>query len=100
MLHVSFYATLRQVVGGKTVTLDLPPGASVQTLLDALVERFPGLREKVYSPAGERYTYIHIFVNGRDAQLLPQGYATVLSPADTINIFPPVGGGQGPTRSP
>jgi MoaD family protein len=92
-MHVNFFATLRQIVGGKTVTLALHPNASVQELLDALLERFPGLRPHLYAPAGDLYPHVHIFVNGRDTQYLTQGFATPLGPDDTVNIFPPVGGG-------
>jgi MoaD family protein len=90
---VTLYATLRQVVGGKTVNLDLPPGASVQALLAALLARYPALRPHLYAPAGGLYPHVHIFVNGRDAQYLAHGLDTPLAPTDTVNIFPPVGGG-------
>ncbi len=32
-------------------------------------------------------------VNGRDAPYLPRGLDTPLSPQDSIDVFPPVGGG-------
>jgi MoaD family protein len=90
---INLYATLRQVTGGKTVSLDVPPGSTVQVMLESLLKRFPDLRRHLYAPDGVLYPHVHVFVNGRDAQYLAHGLDTPLAPADTINIFPPVGGG-------
>jgi molybdopterin synthase sulfur carrier subunit len=37
--------------------------------------------------------YVHVFINGRDAQYLPDGQCTVLTCGDKIDFFPPVAGG-------
>jgi sulfur-carrier protein len=92
-VQINLFATLRQVVGGKTVELETPEGLTVQELLDALLARFPALRSQLYDSEGTLYPHIHIFVNGRDAQYLAQGLDTALQPDDTVNLFPPVGGG-------
>lgn len=92
-MQINFFATLRQIVGGKTVELETPEGITVQGLLDALLARFPALRPQLYDAEGVLYPHIHIFVNGRDAQYLAQGLETALQPEDTVNLFPPVGGG-------
>jgi sulfur-carrier protein len=92
-MKINFYATLRQVVGSKTVDLDLSAPVTVQQMLSALLQRFPGLRREMVAPDGALYPHVHIFINGRDAQYLAQSLDTLLGPADTVNIFPPVGGG-------
>ena len=42
---------------------------------------------------GNLYSHVHIFVNGRDACYLEKEMDTVIQAEDTLNIFPPVGGG-------
>ena len=92
-MEVSFYATLRQLIGTKTVDLPLPGGSTVQLLLDAVVERYPAMREELFDERGELYGHVHVFINGKDAPYLENGLATVLTSQDKIDIFPPVAGG-------
>ena len=92
-MKVNFYATLREKAGRKTVEFDLPPASTVADLVQAVVERFPLMKEVLLSPEGDLYGHVHIFINGRDAPFLEQRLATVIHPTDTINIFPAVGGG-------
>jgi molybdopterin converting factor small subunit len=42
---------------------------------------------------GNLFAHVHVFVNGRDVQYLNNGFETVLSESDSLDIFPPVGGG-------
>ncbi len=92
-MKVNFYATLRQVVGGKTVELGAGPGTTVQAMLEALLKRYPGLRPQMFAPDGQLYRHVHVLVNGRDVQFLEEGLATPLGSNDTVNVFPAVGGG-------
>lgn len=92
-MKVNFYATLRPVVGGKTVEAPEAVGRSVQHLLDTLLRRCPELRPHLCAPDGTLYPHVHIFINGRDARYLSDGLDHVLQPDDTVNLFPPVGGG-------
>jgi sulfur-carrier protein len=92
-MKINFYATLRKVVGDKTVEIDLPERLTVQQMLTAILERYPGLRREMLAPDGTLYPHVHIFINGRDAQYLAHSLDTPIEPGDTVNIFPPVGGG-------
>lgn len=92
-MYVQFYATLRPIVGGKTVQFDLGEGITVRQLLDAMIVRFPPLREQLLDENGELYPHVHIFVNGRDAPRLEQGMETPLSFEDQLDVFPAVAGG-------
>jgi sulfur-carrier protein len=92
-MKVNFYATLRPIVGQKTVTFDLPPGITVGELVEAVVERFPPLRRELLDEDGRLYGHVHVFVNGRDAPYLADAMETVIQPADKIDIFPAVAGG-------
>lgn len=93
-MRVNFYATLRETVGGKTVDVSVRPPTSVRTVLEAVTRERPGLAEHIWKTPGEVYEHIRVFVNGRDSSLLPQGLETPLEVQDTLDVFPPVGGGS------
>ena len=92
-MRVSFYATLREIAGQKTLEIDLPDGATLQQLLDAVLLRLPGMREKLFLEDGSLRGYVHVFINGRDAPFLKEKLNTITHPSDEIDIFPAVGGG-------
>ena len=92
-MKVNFYATLRQIVGIKTVEFELKDGMTVWDLVKDIVHAFPALREELLDDEGHLYHRIHVLINGRDVPYLEDGINTVLKPDDTVNIFPSVGGG-------
>jgi len=92
-VKVHFYATFRPIVGGKTVDIEAPAGATVQTVVDAIVARFPELAEALRAEDGSVPRGVHVFVNGRGAGYLTAGYATPVGAADRIDVFPAVAGG-------
>jgi sulfur-carrier protein len=95
-MKINFYATFRQVVGGKTIIIDLPQDSSVGQLVERLVTQYPALGPQLLDPNGQLFPHVHVFVNGRDAPYLPDAMQTVLQETDTVDIFPPVGGGSLP----
>ena len=92
-MKINFYATYRPIVGGKTIDFHIEHGITVHQLVDAIIARFPALRREMLDEDGNLYSHVHIFVNGRDAYYLENGLGTVIQADDTLNIFPPVGGG-------
>ena len=92
-MEISFYATIRAIVGAKTLEIDLPEGSSVQDLLDRLIERCPPLGEKILDPNGKLSRSVQVFVDGRSASHLPDGMETKLRADQAIDIFPAVAGG-------
>ncbi len=92
-MKINVYATLRLLVGAKSVDLPLPEGSTVQQTLDMLVETYPVLRNEVLDGEGRLMQYVHVFVNGRDVHFLPDNLHTALFSRDLIDLFPPVGGG-------
>ncbi len=92
-MKVNFFATLRQIVGQKTVEIELPKNTSVQDFLEILTTQYPPMRKELLDPNGNLYRHVHVFVNGRDAPFLENGMETIIQPTDTLNIFPAVGGG-------
>jgi len=92
-VKVSFYATIRAIVGTKTLEIDLPEGASIQDLLDRSIERCPPLGEKLLDPNGKLTRSVQVFVDGRSASHLPDGLKTKLRADQSVDIFPAIAGG-------
>lgn len=92
MPTVNFYATLRAIVGQKTLQPDVPEGSSVAEVLEQLFKDYPALKPEILSDEGEIQKYVTLFVNGRDIRYL-EALATPLQPGQVLDIFPPVAGG-------
>jgi molybdopterin synthase sulfur carrier subunit len=91
-MRVNFYATLRQIVGGKTVELSLGTSTTIHQLLLEIFNRYPEMEKELLDENGNLYGHVHIFINGRDVQFL-QDMDSKISIDDKIDIFPAVGGG-------
>lgn len=87
-MRINFYAALRKIAGQKSVELDLPPGSTVNQMVEAVLMHFPSMRAKLLDKQGRIGLHAHVFINGRDAPLLEEGLDTPLSSTDTIDIFP------------
>jgi molybdopterin synthase sulfur carrier subunit len=92
-VKVRFYATLRQVVGSKSIDLPLRAGATVRELLEAVIARYPEMRASLFDAAGHLYGHVHVFINGRDAPYLERALDTELVETDSVDVFPAIGGG-------
>ena len=90
---VSFYATLRDIAGGKTVEIPVDHGVTAQELLDAIIAKFPAMKKELLQDDGRLYGHVHLFINGRDVGFLANDLDTIITPMDEVTIFPAVGGG-------
>lgn len=91
-MEVRFYATLRDIVGGRSVEVELDAGDTVNGMLERLFERYPDLEPEILDN-GELRHAVNIFVNGRSVRYL-DGLDTKLSLDEDVTIFPPVAGGM------
>jgi MoaD family protein len=92
-VRVRFYATFRPIVGGRHADVAVPAGARVSDLLDAILARWPALREHLLRPDGGLSKRANLFVDGRAVRFLPGGLDTPLEPDHEIDCFPAVAGG-------
>ena len=92
-MKVSFYATLRKIVGEKTVDIRLPENPRLRDLLDEVLSTYPGLREDLLDDSGELSRHVHLFVNGRSSKYLSAGLETPIEVSQKIEFFPAVAGG-------
>ncbi len=79
-ITVRFFASLRDTTGDKQCTLDVPDGAELVTLVQALLAYYPAL-------VGHQSSW-HFAVNHIHAE--PD---TVLRDGDRVAVFPYVAGG-------
>ena len=92
-MKVKFYATLREIVGGKTVELPLEDGVTAQELFDKMIELYPGLQKELLDDAGNLHGHVHFFINGRDIQFYDEAWDKRILPDDVVTVFPAIGGG-------
>ena len=92
-MKVNFFATLRDIAGGKAVEFDVEHGITAQELLDTIIKRFPIMKKELLDKDGKMYGHVHLFINGRDVQFMDDGFQTKITADDMVNIFPAVGGG-------
>lgn len=92
-MDVNFYATLRAIVGQKTVRVDMPPNTTALQLVEMVSEKHPALRDELLDAQNRFQRHMKMFINGREAVYLENEFDTIIQPNDKIDIFPPVGGG-------
>lgn len=92
-MKVNFYATLRSIVGQKTVEVDMLPQATARDLVNLIIQDYPDLRKELLDEQNEFSRFMKFFINGREAVYLEDKMNTVIQPDDKVDIFPPVGGG-------
>jgi molybdopterin synthase sulfur carrier subunit len=92
-MQVSFFAAMRQIVGGRDFDVSLPADATVRDLAEELARRWPALREQLFTDAGALSGRVAIYVDGRNVRWLPDADATRLSENQCIALIPPAAGG-------
>ncbi len=92
-MQVSFFASMRQIVGDRDFDVSLPVGATVRDLAEELVRRWPALREHLFTDEGALFRRAAIYVDGRNVRWLPAAEATQLSENQSIALIPPAAGG-------
>jgi molybdopterin converting factor small subunit len=65
---------------------------SVQSLVGALEERFPGFSKSLCDDSGKLRRFLNIYVNSEDIRFL-DNEATALVDGDEVSIVPAVAGG-------
>ncbi len=90
-MEIRFYATLRPIVGGRSVTLS-DPAETIGGVLEQLASRYDGLQPQLFDEDGTVRRFVAIMVDGRDIRHL-EGLQSRVSAETELDIFPPVAGG-------
>jgi molybdopterin converting factor subunit 1 len=80
-IEVLLFATFADVAGCRTVSLEVEESCTVRSMIQALQEKFPALRD---------YTAARILVAVNQEMAGPEQQ---LSRGDEVGVFPPVSGG-------
>ncbi len=92
-MRISFYATLRKIVGQKHIELSMPERCTLREILAAVLVAHPALRDDLLDEQGELDRHVHLFVDGRSSKFLPDGMDTLVDGEQKIEFFPAVAGG-------
>ena len=92
-MNVIFYATLRQIVGARSVEINAPEIFTVRALLAEIIHRYPALAREMFDEDGNLYSHVRVIINGMDLSFVDGNLESRIASADTISIFPAVGGG-------
>ncbi len=90
-MQIRFYATLRPLVGGRSVDLSDPPD-TVNGILERLASEYEGLHDQLFDEDGTVRRFVAIMVDGRDIRHI-DGLQSRVNPESELDIFPPVAGG-------
>jgi MoaD family protein len=93
MMKVNLYATYHVLSGVRRFDLEMPPGATLRQAVDAILLRYPILKEHWVDQSGDPRSYLLIFINGHELSTLDNQLDTLLNPNDTLDFLPPVAGG-------
>ena len=92
-MDVHFYATLRAIIGKKTVTVEMPPNTTALELIQIVSAEYPALHAELLDAQNRFQQHMKMFINGREAVYMEDKFNTIIQPTDKIDVFPPVGGG-------
>ena len=67
-------------------------GTTVAEALEALVDRYPDLRENLYTDDGDLRQFVNIYVDDEDIRY-QDGPQTALDEGDEVSIVPSIAGG-------
>ena len=92
MRTITLFATLRDFVGAKEITVPFESGGTARDLIRAIQQANPALGDKIADRDGQLTGLVHIFVDGRNIEWL-QGLDTVIRDQNELFMIPPVAGG-------
>lgn len=90
-LEWKLFADLAERAGGRRVTVEVDPDATVGDALEAVLEGRPELRERVLADGSLR-SEINVLRNGSDVET-DGGLDAPVEDDDELALFPPVSGG-------
>jgi molybdopterin synthase sulfur carrier subunit len=86
------YATVRDAIGEKSVTLAVPDGTTVGDALQELAAEHDGLDALLFESGGDLRPHVNVLVDDENVRSL-DGQATTLADGDTVALAPGVSGG-------
>ena len=92
-MKIYYFASVREVVGVREESVDIPPGTNIRQLLDLIAAKHGDkLKEYLLDEAGNPHEYLQFLLNEKSISQT-DGFLTLLRDGSTLAIIPPVGGG-------
>lgn len=92
-VRVRVPSALREHTGGQaTITVELPDGATVADLLDAIGVDHPALERRIRDEQRALRTHVNVFVGPDDVRALA-GTDTPLAPGVEVSVLAAISGG-------
>lgn len=93
-MEVRLFATLAEVAGDDSISVDPEPGATLGDVLEVLFEQAPALESHVFDDAEDTVaTHVRVLHEGTDPFLEGDGLDEPVAEGDELALFPPVSGG-------
>jgi molybdopterin synthase sulfur carrier subunit len=67
-------------------------GSTIGQVVEALVDRHPGLGERLLAPDGGLHRFVNVYLNGQDVRYL-SGLETAVAERDEVRLLPAIAGG-------
>jgi molybdopterin synthase sulfur carrier subunit len=93
-IECQIYGPMREAVGTKSVSREVPEDGTVGGLLASLVDDYPTLASTLYDDEGTVRDRLIVSHNGRNVRQL-DGLETPVADGDRVRLSPPVEGGVG-----
>ncbi|WP_455392212.1 MoaD family protein [[Eubacterium] cellulosolvens] len=90
-LKLNMLKPFSDVIGKKELGFEFS-GKTIEELFAALVEKYPKMKEELYTANNEVTDYVSIFVNDKPLSAL-KGMETRLKNGDELLFFVPISGG-------
>ena len=71
----------------------LVTGVTVAEGLEQLVNKFPAMRQHLFTTEGKLRSFVNVYVNDEDVRYLPEKEHTGVADADELTIIPSIAGG-------
>lgn len=69
-------------------------GTTVAEGLEALVQKFPAMRQHLFTPDGKLRSFVNIYINDEDVRYLPEKENTGVDDRADLTIIPSIAGGS------
>ncbi len=92
-MQVNLYASFRERAGTKSFEMPASSEATVQSMIQQILIKFPELIPLWLDKQGELHGYVHISMNQVDVMALPDQMDTKIQESDVLDFYPPITGG-------
>jgi len=92
-INLHFFATYHNLVGERSVELEVESQTTVRMAIDQFLESHPHMHRHWCDGEGNLMPHLFVILNKQDVNSLPDGEDTILQPGDELDFVPPVGGG-------